>query len=107
MLKSVESPAALSDLIEIADYLTDHAGAEVAHQAIEAIRQSFTLLRAMPGLGVTRSFKSPELHEISIRSLKRRKALSVRHDSCHHLAKIAPALATPPRWNLVWPSTHT
>ncbi|MEO7715837.1 MAG: type II toxin-antitoxin system RelE/ParE family toxin [Capsulimonas sp.] len=64
MRQIIESPAAFSDLIEIADYLTDNADAETVHQVLYAIRQSFTLLTEMPGVGALRAYASPELQAL-------------------------------------------
>lgn len=69
-MRLVERQTALTDLIELADYLEQEAGLEMAERFIDAAEETFEHLARMPQIGTSRTFYNPALAGIRMWRVK-------------------------------------
>ena len=57
----VESEAAITDVIDAADYIANRWGLDASDRFLDSVKEGYRLLAVMPGIGSMRDFGDPSL----------------------------------------------
>ena len=60
-LEVIETPEAVNDVIEAADYIAARSSLNASDKFLESVKSTYRQIADMPGMGVARDFGQPDL----------------------------------------------